>query len=140
VSIASDSACHFEGIWGARVKLAGRNINRKELRHIISRIILTFIGLRITNLPYDLQTGLKIFKFNKESMTVFDKKFESRWFVDLEIYLRFKIATQRILKIWEEPLNNWEDVSGSKVRGFQLIQIMSDLFRVIQISARTGKK
>jgi glycosyltransferase involved in cell wall biosynthesis len=139
VRIAHDSEYHFEGIWGARVKLAGRNINRRDLRHILSRVIITIIGLKIKNLPYDLQTGLKIFKFNKESMTVFDKKFETRWFVDLEIYLRFKMATQRVLKIWEEPLNNWEDVSGSKVRGFQLVQIMRDLFRVIQISARTEK-
>jgi glycosyltransferase involved in cell wall biosynthesis len=140
LGIALDSEYHFEGIWGARVKLAGRNINRRDLRHILSRAIITIIGLKIKNLPYDLQTGLKIFKFNNESMTVFDKKFETRWFVDLEIYLRFKMANQRILKIWEEPVNKWEDVSGSKVRGLQLIQIMRDLFRVIQISAGSGKK
>jgi glycosyltransferase involved in cell wall biosynthesis len=127
------NSTNFEGIWGARVKLAGRSISRKDGRHILSRIIITFIGLKIRSLPYDIQTGLKMFRFNKESIKIFDHKFKTRWFVDLEILMRYKQMTNHDLRVWEEPLNKWNDISDSKIRGFQLIQIMRDLLIVIKL-------
>lgn len=136
LNISNDSKSDFEGIWGARVKLAGRSISRNNFRHILSRIIITFIGLRIKSLPYDIQTGLKIFRFNKESVKIFDKKFKTRWFVDLEILLRFNQMNHKVLTVWEEPLNKWNDVSGSKIRGFQLFQIIRDLLIVIKLSRK----
>jgi dolichyl-phosphate beta-glucosyltransferase len=132
INIATDSK-DFEGIWGARVKLAGRSISRKDGRHILSRIIITFIGLKIRSLPYDIQTGFKIFRFNKESIKIFDYEFKTRWFVDLEILMRYKQMTDHDLAVWEEPLNKWNDISDSKIRGFQLIQIMRDLLIVIKL-------
>jgi glycosyltransferase involved in cell wall biosynthesis len=136
IDISNNSKKDFEGIWGARVKLAGRSIIRKDLRHILSRIIITFIGLRIKNLPYDIQTGFKIFKLNEEVMNIFNQKFSTRWFVDLEILLRFNQMNHKVLRVWEEPLNKWDDVSGSKIRGLQLFQILRDILIVIKLSRK----
>ena len=79
----------YESYWGSRVALSGRNIARNNLRHILSRILITIFGYRMGNLPYDPQTGFKVFKFNNEQMAIFDKNFKTKWFVDLEILLRF---------------------------------------------------
>jgi hypothetical protein len=79
----------YDSYLGSRVALSGRNITRNNLRHILSRILITIFGYRLGNLPYDPQTGFKVFKFNNEQMTIFDKNFQTKWFVDLEILLRF---------------------------------------------------
>ncbi len=123
----------YDSYWGSRVALAGRNINRNSLRHILSRILITIFGFKMGDLPYDPQTGFKVFKFSNQQMKIFEKKFQTKWFVDLEILIRYQVLEKRIMKIWEEPVNTWKDVDGSNIRGFELITVFKDLIKILRI-------
>ena len=140
INIAYLKDSSYDSYWGSRVALAGRNITRNNLRHILSRILITIFGYRMGNLPYDPQTGFKVFKFNREQMVIFEKNFETKWFVDLEILLRFKELQKKIMRIWEEPVNTWKDIEGSKIRGFELITIFRDLIKILRIIKKLGIK
>ena len=128
----------YDSYWGSRVALSGRNIARNNLRHILSRILITIFGYRLGNLPYDPQTGFKVFKFSNEQMSIFDKNFSTKWFVDLEILLRFKSVDKKDMKIWEEPVNSWKDIEGSKIRGLEIITVFRDLVKILSIIRKVG--
>ena len=138
VMLSFSKGSTFDSYWGSRVALSGRNITRHNLRHILSRILITFFGYRMGNLPYDPQTGFKIFKFNKEQMAIFDRNFETKWFVDIEILLRFKAVNGKDMRIWEEPVNTWKDIEGSKIRGLELITVFRDLVKILLIIRKAG--
>ena len=138
VMLSFSKGSTFNSYWGSRVALSGRNITRNNLRHILSRILITIFGYRMGNLPYDPQTGFKIFKFNKEQMAIFDRNFETKWFVDIEILLRFKAVNGKDMRIWEEPVNTWKDIEGSKIRGLELITIFRDLVKILLIIRKAG--
>jgi glycosyltransferase involved in cell wall biosynthesis len=138
VMLSFSKGSTFDSYWGSRVALSGRNITRNNLRHILSRILITIFGYRMGNLPYDPQTGFKIFKFNKEQMAIFDKNFETKWFVDIEILLRFKAVNGKDMRIWEVPVNTWKDIEGSKIRGLELITVFRDLVKILLIIRKAG--
>ena len=138
VKLSFSKESTFDSHWGSRVALSGRNITRNNLRHILSRILITIFGYRMGNLPYDPQTGFKIFKFNKEQMAIFDRNFETKWFVDIEILLRFKAVNGKDMRIWEEPVNTWKDIEGSKIRGLELITVFRDLVKILLIIRKVG--
>ena len=138
VKLSFSKESTFDSYWGSRVALSGKNITRNNLRHILSRILITIFGYRIGNLPYDPQTGFKIFKFNKEQMAIFDRNFETKWFVDIEILLRFKAVNGKDMRIWEEPVNTWKDIEGSKIRGLELITVFRDLVKILLIIRKVG--
>jgi glycosyltransferase involved in cell wall biosynthesis len=114
-------------IWSSRVKLAGRDIDRRMLRHYMARVISTFLSLRLKYTIYDTQSGMKLFPFNKPLVDTMSKKFSTRWFVDLEIYLRWRALNGEPLIIWEEPLRGWRDIGGSKLSGRQYLQVLRDI-------------
>jgi glycosyltransferase involved in cell wall biosynthesis len=128
----------YDSYWGSRVALSGRIITRNNLRHILSRILITIFGYRLGNLPYDPQTGFKVFKFSNQQMSIFDKNFSTKWFVDLEILLRFKSVDKKDMKIWEEPVNSWKDIEGSKIRGLEIITVFRDLVKILSIIRKVG--
>ena len=128
----------YDSYWGSRVALSGRHISRNNLRHILSRILITIFGYRLGNLPYDPQTGFKVFKFSNEQMAIFNKIFLTKWFVDLEILLRFKDVNKKDMKIWEEPVNSWKDIEGSKIRGVEIITVFKDLIKILIVIRKTG--
>ena len=138
VMLSFSKGSTFDSYWGSRVALSGRNITRNNLRHILSRILITIFGYSMGNLPYDPQTGFKIFKFNKEQMAIFDRNFETKWFVDIEILLRFKAVNGKDMRIWEEPVNTWKDIEGSKIQGLELITVFRDLVKILLIIRKAG--
>lgn len=100
----------FNAIWSSRVKLSGRAISRDNRRHWISRVIATGLGVISSELPYDTQSGFKIFDNEPFLRNALVYPFKTKWFFELELISRCKS-----LKIWEEPLNYWHDVPGSKL-------------------------
>jgi glycosyltransferase involved in cell wall biosynthesis len=122
----------FDCIWSSRVGLSGRDIQRTMFRFYVGRLIRTIIGFRHRNLPYDTQSGFKVFKFSKELKLTLEKKFETRWFADVELLLRLE-ASGKNYRIWEEPLNLWQEIGQSslKFRKFPLIFI--EIVRVLKI-------
>lgn len=124
---------------GSRVALQGKLIIRNNFRHIISRIIVTILGYFYPSIPYDIQSGLKIFKLQNNDQKIFDKKFKTRWFVDLEIILRLNSIRNKKITIWEEPVSYWKEIKGSKINFKEKIRIILEIFYTIVLILRKKK-
>lgn len=114
-------------IWSSRVQLAGRRIERRMSRHYLARFIVTLLAIRLKFSIYDPQSGLKIYPCGKDLVSCFDDPFETRWFVDLEIYERYKKLNAVPMNVWEEPVDSWKDIDGSKINRFEYIKIIKDI-------------
>jgi dolichyl-phosphate beta-glucosyltransferase len=115
-------------IFGSRIKKIGSVIIRNEWRHFISRVIATFAGF-ITKLDvYDTQCSAKIFHSDLIPIITTDK-FKTKWLFDIEIISRINKQYGSLnLHGIEEPLQNWSEVKGSKLRWFNFIKIIRELF------------
>ncbi len=104
-------------VYGSRRKGDQENIDRSFFRDFFSRIIKVFIYM-ILRLPIeDTQCGAKV--FTKESVPIaYKNRFLSKWLFDVEIFIRFKkhFGLKEVMsKIHEQPLEEWNDVDGSKL-------------------------
>ena len=117
-------------IWSSRVQLAGRSIERDLMRHYLARILVTLLAVRLKFTIYDTQCGMKIFPSSKTLELCMSEPFKTRWFVDLEIFLRWRNETEKDMNIWEEPLLGWKDVGGSKLSGRQYFRVLQDMGRL----------
>ncbi|HYO80094.1 MAG TPA: glycosyltransferase [Bryobacteraceae bacterium] len=108
-------------VFGSRVRLLGRQIERKLTRHYFGRLFATCASL-VLDLPiYDTQCGAKLFRVTPQLTQVLESPFRSRWIFDVEMIARFIRAYRAVAKpagtwIYEFPLHAWIDVAGSKVR------------------------
>ncbi len=123
----SKSTLNPPSVWSSRVKLAGRAIERDLKRHYFARILVTLLAIRLKFTIYDTQCGMKIFPYSKELEYCMQEPFRTHWFVDLEIFMRWRKETGSDMKIWEEPLLGWNDVGGSKLSGRQYLTVLKDL-------------
>ena len=125
---------NVNSIWTSRVKLSGRSILRKNSRHWISRVIATGLGIIDSSLPYDTQCGFKLFQNTSSLREALQDPFRTVWFFDLELYSRITS-----LMIWEEPLNHWADIGGSKLSPKSTISVFRELVIVIKLLRRRKK-
>jgi glycosyltransferase involved in cell wall biosynthesis len=123
-------------VMGSRVKLLGRKIERRAVRHYPGRIYATFASL-VTGLPvYDTQCGAKIFKNSEELRIVFGKPFRVNWTFDVEILARFLMLERYggkapvVTSSVEYPLEEWIDVKGSKVSPADFLIAAVELCRI----------
>ena len=106
---------------GSRVKLMGRAIERRAIRHYLGRIFATAVTLLLDIHMYDTQCGAKLFRCTPLVASVFGAEFLSRWQFDIELILRIRQFTETHngapieSLIYEVPLNTWRDVPGSKI-------------------------
>ena len=105
---------------GSRVRLLGRKIERKGLRHYSGRIFATCASLLLGINIYDTQCGAKIFRNSAALHQVFGKPFKVNWTFDVEMLARFSIVqktepAETSARWVEVPLAEWIDVKGSKV-------------------------
>jgi glycosyltransferase involved in cell wall biosynthesis len=119
----------IDSIWTSRVKLSGRNIERKSSRHYISRVVATYLSLGNSKVPYDTQCGFKIFKNDANLKSALKDPFQTRWFFDLELLARLTGGKVNY-SIYEEPLNNWKEISGSKIRKTHYLKILLEILKV----------
>lgn len=106
----------LDALWMSRIKLAGRKIERGALRHYVGRLIASFLGRGIPEFPYDTQCGFKLFKSTPVLSKVLGTKFQTRWFVDLEILCRMLNEKSNPISLREIPLENWREVEDSRIR------------------------
>jgi dolichyl-phosphate beta-glucosyltransferase len=106
----------LDALWMSRVKLAGRKIERGALRHYVGRLIASFLGRGLPEFPYDTQCGFKLFKVTPIFVEALSTKFQTRWFVDLEILCRIFNLKETPIHLREWPLENWREVENSRIR------------------------
>ena len=124
---------NIEMVYGARVRLLGREISRHESRHYFGRIGATLISKTLGLAVYDTQCGAKLFRTSDTMREVFAKPFLSRWIFDVEIIARFVRLRGRdgaARAIYELPLRVWKDVKGSKLRSTDFLRALRDLWKI----------
>lgn len=122
-------------IFGARVRLLGRHVSRKPVRHYAGRVFATAVSLSLGLPIYDTQCGAKLFRPTPLLHQVLAQPFESRWIFDVEILARSLAAWKRSGqnagdKLYELPLQTWVDVAGSKLRGRDFSRSFTDLLKI----------
>lgn len=117
----------FDAVWSSRVALAGRDISRSTVRHYLGRGVATLVSLGELEMPYDTQSGLKLFKPSEQLLRCLEGPFRTRWLFELELLSRFRIEKAGGLRIWEEPLSYWHDVPGSKITARETFRIFKEL-------------
>jgi dolichyl-phosphate beta-glucosyltransferase len=120
-------------VYGARVRLLGREISRRPVRHYVGRIGATLISNSLGLAVYDTQCGAKLFRNTAAMRDVFAKPFLSRWIFDVEIIARYLNANGRdatVKSIYELPLEAWHDVAGSKVGALDFFHALYDLWKI----------
>jgi dolichyl-phosphate beta-glucosyltransferase len=116
-------------VFGSRVALLGRDIQRHASRHYLGRIFATLASLILELRIYDTQCGAKLFRSTNDMKLALTQKFQSRWIFDVELIARLKVQRQHSINnedggdvylplsktIYESPLDSWRDISGSKL-------------------------
>ncbi len=117
---------------GSRVRRMGSNINRNWKRHIIGRIFATFASATLMLPFYDTQCGAKMIK--KESIAdLFAEEFISKWLFDVEVLARLtiKFGLKKAKEIiYEQPLNEWNEVENSKIKLKDFFRFPVDLWKI----------
>jgi dolichyl-phosphate beta-glucosyltransferase len=127
---------------GSRVKLMGRTIERRAIRHYLGRVFATAASLALELAVYDTQCGAKLFRVTPAIARVFEPAFVARWVFDVELLARVlaghpdgRAAAER--SIYELPLDHWVDVQGSKIKPVDFAKAAVDL---AMIRARYGRR
>ena len=124
-------------VFGSRVALLGRDIQRHASRHYLGRVFATLSSWLLDLRIYDTQCGAKLFKASTGLQLALKERFQSRWIFDVELIARLKAHRQHVLNEWinvdrgqgkkgikpsllsktiyESPLDSWRDISGSKL-------------------------
>jgi dolichyl-phosphate beta-glucosyltransferase len=138
-----DSYPELQMVMGARVRLLGRQINRRPMRHYLGRAFATAASVVLGAPVYDTQCGAKLFRMTPDVIRLFEVPFRSRWIFDVEILARFlrephEAEPDRL--IHEIPLESWRDVAGSKVRPRDFARAFWELVEIHHAYRRTKRR
>lgn len=123
----------IEFVLGSRVKLMGRDIQRKATRHYLGRVFATAVSV-VLDLPvYDTQCGAKVLRVNPATTTLFAAPFHRGWIFDVELIARYLALPEepgelpRRDRLYELVLPVWHDRPGSKLRWHDFARAVVDL-------------
>ena len=128
-----DSHPALEIVLGARVRLLGRHIVRRPIRHYSGRVFATFVTWSLGIGVYDTQCGAKMFRLSPSMNRIFEREFVSKWIFDVEILARFLSDhrgpdTPSVDELIHEiPLMRWEDIAGSKLKPLDFVKAIYEL-------------
>lgn len=123
-------------VFGSRVQLMGRHIRRRALRHYAGRVFATAASLTLALPVYDTQCGAKLFRAGPGLEAMLREPFRTRWVFDVELVARAGMhagaydPARLAARLYELPLDRWEDVAGSKVRPWDFVRALGDLARI----------
>jgi putative flippase GtrA len=123
-------------VFGTRVQLLGRQIDRKLARHYLGRVFATAASLVLSLAVYDTQCGAKLFRVNDACKELFESRFGSRWIFDVELVARYAQKHRAELGIYELPLDSWRDVGDSKVRPVDFVRAFGEMLIIYRDYAR----
>lgn len=99
---------------GSRLSLLGRTIERSALRHAGGRVFAA-AAAQVLGLPvHDSQCGAKVLRGDPLLDAALARPFRSRWAFDVELLGRLSALGVPAAAMWEEPLREWREVTGSK--------------------------
>jgi len=123
-------------VLGSRVRLLGRTITRRALRHYVGRVFATAASLTLGLNVYDTQCGAKLLRVGPWLERALREPFCGRWVFDVELIGRYMRLTNRRrypdepCGIIEVPLRVWHDVAGSALRPMDFFRAFRDLWRI----------
>lgn len=125
-----------EIVIGSRVRLLGRRIERKWLRHYLGRVFATAASMTLRLPVYDTQCGAKLFRVTPAIERLYRDPFCTRWIFDVELLARYQHHlrepgnTEVHRQIIEWPLLEWRDIGGSKLKWTDFIRAIGELVRI----------
>jgi glycosyltransferase involved in cell wall biosynthesis len=134
----------IDWVIGSRVRLLGRDIERRAVRHYLGRVFATAASLVLSMPVYDTQCGAKLFRATGELDFVLSRPFVSRWIFDVEMISRFAEERDRVgappaeAAIYEFPLARWADIGASKVQARDFLQAFVDLAKIWRTQKKAG--
>ena len=141
-----DEHAEVEIVFGSRVKLLGRQIQRRAVRHYLGRLFATVVSITLGVGIYDSQCGAKLFRVSPSVKELFRLPFISRWIFDVEIIARLIQArrgqdTLQVDKIIHEiPLMEWRDIRGSKIKATDFLIAIFDILQIYYRYVRSSPK
>lgn len=133
-----DRRPEVEMVFGARVALLGRKIERHPFRHYLGRVFATMASTMLQLQIYDTQCGAKLFAVNADLNRVLADGFMSRWIFDVELIARVALLRRgrgELVEpiIYEYPLEEWRDVDGSKISFKDKLRALHGLFDIWRV-------
>lgn len=116
-----------DAVWSSRVALAGRSVDRRAARHYLGRIVATFLFRGVPGAPYDSQSGWKAFRADARLGRVLEQPFRTRWLFEVEMLARWGRSHGVPMQVREEPVEAWRDVTGSKIRGREIVRLLREV-------------
>jgi dolichyl-phosphate beta-glucosyltransferase len=118
---------------GSRQRLLGRSIRRQARRAVLGRVFARAASLTLGIAVRDTQCGAKLFRTTPWIASAFDRPFRTRWIFDVEILARLsQLSTDQggpalAECVYELPLDDWQDVAGSKLRARDFLKAPAEL-------------
>jgi len=131
-----ESDGNWDSVWSSRLSISGRRIVRNGKRHFVGRLLSHLICLFMEDAPWDTQSGLKIYKGDEKLLLILQHPFKTRWFFELEMLQRYVRMFGASLQIWEEPVDAWTDVKGSKIRFRHAPSIILEMVFIIRTNVK----
>ena len=122
-------------VLGSRIALLGRHIERSPTRHYLGRLFATLASAALSLPVYDTQCGAKVFRGSAALRAALAEPFISRWAFDVELIGRLVRGSRDVPALdvhafHEEPLLEWHDVAGSKLRATHMARSLFDLGQI----------
>jgi glycosyltransferase involved in cell wall biosynthesis len=107
-------------VFGSRIARLGSHIRRSAFRHHTGRVFATSASWALAVTVYDTQCGAKVFRVNQNLVAAIEAPFRSPWAFDVRLCQRLFDGTSEIpglpvSSFLEMPLDEWNDIAGSKV-------------------------
>ena len=125
-------SCNKQVILGSRVFLLGHNIQRSHWRFLLGRAFATVASFLLKINVHDTQCGAKIIVNFKGLEACLYQPFQSSWLFDVELINRLiYVGNLTLSDFYEEPLLEWTDVAGSKIKISFFAVALKDLLKII---------